>query len=932
MDELIVDFLNEVQESLSTIDNELINLEKDPSNKDAITSVFRILHTIKGTAGFIGLNNLQKIAHSGENILGKIRDGEMPANGVNLSLVFESIDIIRSIVDVIQETSAEPAELNQSFIDRATAAENGQLPPAETAATSATAFPVAAELDLIGDGMSELPEFTSGLNTKSDEGNAAPSAAPASATPFPVAAELDLIGDGMSELPEFTSGVNKKSEDEKSAAPAVAAAAPAIAAPIAQPKEEKPKAAEAGHGVDKAATESIRVRINLLDSLMQGVSELVLTRNQLLQSVKAKNIDPMAIKNPIQRLNILTSELQENIMKTRMQPIGSIWASYPRVIRDLAKDLGKKINLEMDGENTELDKQLIESIKDPLMHMIRNSADHGIEMPQKRIDAGKPEIGTLKLSANHQGGSVVITISDDGAGIGVERIRAKLVEKGIFSEADAAAMTKEQLQLQIFNPGFSTAEKITGVSGRGVGMDVAKSNIEKIGGVILVQSVEGKGTTFTVKVPLTLAIIPVLIVDCDNLKYAIPMLNVQEIIKVTSSSEFHIDEVNGSQMIKLRNGTIPLISLAEKLGKGESDSVNEKFIVVCHIAHFVFGVIVHKVYDIEEIVVKPLCHLLHDLKIYSGVTILGDGNVVMILDPINISSEIFHNNALDNDENKRYGLSEDLMISKMLVFEPHAKGEQRLIPMDMVNRLEEIDVTKIETVLGQNVIQYRDILMKLVSTSPHFVIPESGYIDLIVCGDGYKMIGLMVHNLLDIINHELDNKIIKSDDPETVGAIVVNGKAMEIINLHHYFKVNFGDGAEYELNKAVGASDKNKVLLIDDSAFFRKFIPPVITSAGYDVITVDSVDKAIHCLEDVSNDISIVVTDINMPVKTGLDLVDYIKASEKLLNTPVIALSAFNPDEINRQKEKNSSMMKFDAFIPKTHHSKLIEKIKEFIG
>jgi two-component system chemotaxis sensor kinase CheA len=336
----------------------------------------------------------------------------------------------------------------------------------------------------------------------------------------------------------------------------------------------------------------------------------------------------------------VTSELQEGVMKTRMQPIGNAWAKLPRLVRDLAHELGKKIDLQMLGADTELDRQVLELIKDPLTHMVRNSADHGLESSTDRITAGKSEVGRVTLNAYHEGGHIIIEISDDGRGLNLSRIKQKALENGLTTEADLVAMTDSQIHAFIMKPGFSTAAQVTSVSGRGVGMDVVKTNIERIGGIIEIKSLEGRGSTFVIKIPLTLAIVSALIVECAGERFAVPQISVVELVRVSSESEHKIERINGTLVLRLRDRLLPLVSLKHllKLDGGVDEHERETFVIVAQVGTYAFGIIVDRVFDTEEIVVKPVAPILRNIDMFSGNTILGDGSVIMILDPNGIAS------------------------------------------------------------------------------------------------------------------------------------------------------------------------------------------------------------------------------------------------------------------------------------------------------
>lgn len=422
---------------------------------------------------------------------------------------------------------------------------------------------------------------------------------------------------------------------------------------------------------DKIANQSIRVNVDTLEHLMTMVSELVLTRNQLLE-ISRRNEDS-EFKVPLQRLSNVTAELQEGVMKMRMQPIGNAWQKLPRIVRDLSSELGKQIELEMHGADTELDRQVLDLIKDPLTHMVRNSADHGLETTADRVAAGKPEQGTIRVSAYHEGGHIIICIADNGRGLNTERIKQKAVQNGLVTEADVEKMTEAQIHKFIFAPGFSTAAAVTSVSGRGVGMDVVRTNIDQIGGTIDVKSVPGEGSSFTIKIPLTLAIVSALIVEAAGDRFAIPQLSVVELVRARSNSDHRIERIKDTPVLRLRNKLLPLMHLKKllKIDDGASIDPENGFIVVTQVGSQTFGIVVDGVFHTEEIVVKPMSTKLRHIGMFSGNTILGDGAVIMIIDPNGIAQSLGTAAASQSeigDDNAATRSNSDAQLTSLLVF------------------------------------------------------------------------------------------------------------------------------------------------------------------------------------------------------------------------------------------------------------------------
>src|SRR3954447_4880477 len=596
MDDLLREFLTETGEHLDTVDVELVRFEQDPGNETILRNIFRLVHTIKGTCGFLGLPRLEALVHAAETLMGKFRDG-MPVTSEAVTLILATLDRVKEILAELERTAAEPEGADQDLIVNLE-----QMASAEVSAAPEPARP---------------PPTGGALTYQVLERPLKPGEV-----------SLDALERAFRET-----AVEDAMAQSAPVAPEAPQPPPAKAAPRAQ-EPERADRAEASAEADPSAVskvQTIRVNVDTLEHLMTMVSELVLTRNQLLEI--ARRQDDNSYKVPLQRLSHVTAELQEGVMKTRMQPIGTAWQKLPRVIRDLSSELGKTIELVMQGAETELDRQVLEVIKDPLTHMVRNSADHGIESTADRKAAGQPEKGTIRLNAYHEGGTITIEITDDGRGLDYAAIRRKAAERGIASEAELERMNEAQIAKFIFHPGFSTAKAITAISGRGVGMDVVKTNIELIGGTVEVRSEAGRGTTFTIKIPLTLAIVAALIVSSKDQRFAIPQVAVLELVRVTPQSEHSIERINGTPVLRLRDRLLPIVPLSKVLNLAEEEAVDEGFVVVTQVGRQRFGILVDGVFHTEEIVVKPMSSKLRHIQLFSGNTILGDGAVVLIIDP-----------------------------------------------------------------------------------------------------------------------------------------------------------------------------------------------------------------------------------------------------------------------------------------------------------
>jgi two-component system chemotaxis sensor kinase CheA len=656
---------------------------------------------------------------------------------------------------------------------------------------------------------------------------------------------------------------------------------------------------------------------------MTMVSELVLTRNQLLEI--ARRQDDNRFKVPLQRLSHVTAELQEGVMKTRMQPIGSAWQKLPRIVRDLSAELGKKIELAMEGADTELDRQVLEVIKDPLTHMVRNSADHGIETPLERRAAGKTEKGTIRLSANHEGGTITIEIADDGRGLDLDAIRRKARERGLAGEAELERMSDAQIAKFIFHPGFSTARAVTSVSGRGVGMDVVKTNIELIGGTVDILSVPGRGTTFLIKIPLTLAIVAALIVSAEGQRFAIPQIAVLELVRVKPGSEHAIECINGAPVLRLRERLLPIVPIATVLGSagGEEGNAEDGFVVVTRVGRQCFGILVDGVFHTEEIVVKPMSTKLRHIALFSGNTILGDGAVVLILDPNGIAKTVetgAGRDQLATEETPEREAEDDAELSTLLIFRGGG-ASLKAVPLSLVTRLEEIDAGTIEWIGGRPLLQYRGRLMPLVPACPEIAIPREGMQPLVVFSDGARAMGLAVDEIVDIVEERLDIELA-TDRPELVGSAVIRNRATEIVDVAHYLPLAHDDWARPGRGRAAPAL--RTVLLVDDSPFFRELLTPVLKAAGYRVLAAESADRALSLAASGAR-IDVVVADVEMPGKSGFDLVEALRRQPATQHLPVIALSsAVNPDALGRARK-----LGIVEFVAKFDRSGLVAALAE---
>ncbi|CAL80589.1 Chemotaxis protein cheA [Bradyrhizobium sp. ORS 278] len=896
MDDLLREFLTETSESLDTVDNQLVRFEQEPNNAKILDNIFRLVHTIKGTCGFLGLPRLEALAHAAETLMGKFRDG-MPVTGEAVTLILTTIDRIKDLLAQLEANESEPEGEDRDLISELEAmVERGM------AAMSASAEPIATA------------------------GEAAPPlvpAAPAAPPPAPAVTQGKLIDQtlerplrpGEVSLDELerafretaieTPPAHEKAPEPK---PEPKAAEPKAAAPKAEAKAEpkkaaRPKANADGevHENDKVANQSIRVNVDTLEHLMTMVSELVLTRNQLLEI--ARRNEDTEFKVPLQRLSNVTAELQEGVMKTRMQPIGNAWQKLPRIVRDLATELGKQIELEMHGADTELDRQVLDLIKDPLTHMVRNSADHGLETMAERAASGKAEQGTIRLSAYHEGGHIIICIADNGRGLNTERIKAKALANGLVTEAELEKMTEAQIHKFIFEPGFSTAAAVTSVSGRGVGMDVVRTNIDQIGGTIDIKSVAGEGTSVTIKIPLTLAIVSALIVEAGGDRFAIPQLSVVELVRARANSEHRIERIKDTAVLRLRNKLLPLMHLKKllKIDDGSSTDPENGFIVVTQVGNQTFGIVVDCVFHTEEIVVKPMSTKLRHIDMFSGNTILGDGAVIMIIDPNGIAKALGAAGTASQavaDEHASHHIIGGEQLTSLLVFRA-GTAQPKAVPLALVTRLEEIAADKIEISNGRYMVQYRDQLMPLVQMEG-VSVQTTGSQPILVFADETRAMGLVVDEIIDIVEERLNIQVSGAKDG-ILGSAVIKGQATEVIDVGHFLPMAFAD---WFIRKEMATEAQTQsVLLVDDSPFFRNMLAPVLKSAGYKVRTAASAIEGLATLRS-GHTFDIVVTDIEMPEMNGFEFAETIRADQNLHHLPVIAVSSLvSPAAIERGRQ-----------------------------
>lgn len=809
MDNIVGEFLVESHEGLDQLDRDLVSLEQHQTD-ELLASVFRCIHTIKGTCGFLGFSKLGSVTHIGEDLLSKLRDHELALNSEITTALLSMVDAVRSMLHSIEKTGVDGDEDYSALIATLEDLSAGSrfqrkrvtVPRAKSkeGAGSKAKLPVKKK-PVRKRKKVVMTKSTKKVRTSKRTNGLEFSPLETTEVVAPVAEGVDpnLMGDLLVERGLVESeDVDRAIETQDTGDPRHVGEIL-----VEQGQLESQDVLETLHAQQEtsgrsASDGSIRVGVDLLDKLMNLVGELVLSRNQILQFATTQ--EDRTFLSTTQRLNLITTELQEGVMKTRMQPINNVWSRFPRVIRDLATASGKQIRIEMEGKDTEIDKSIIEAIKDPLTHIIRNCADHGIEKPEQRVAAGKAEQGLVFLRAFHEGGQVNIEISDDGGGIDPAEIKAKAVERGLISPDRAKEMSDREAIGLVFRPGLSTAQKVTSVSGRGVGMDVVKTNIEKIGGTVDIQSKIGEGTTIKLKIPLTLAIIPGLIVKAGGDRYAIPQVSLLELVRLEGEqAEKGIEMVQDAPVYRLRGKLLPLVYLSSELhtgnGSSSDDQENIVNIVVLKADERQFGLVVDEILDTEEIVVKPLSKQLKDIQAFAGVSVMGDGKVALILDVLGLAQrakvlkEVTDRTITDLDQ-ARVAARDD--TTTLLIVGVGETG-RLAVPLVKVARLEDIAADSVEYAGHESVVQYRDEIMPLIWLAQELNYQAGNATErpdrllVVVCVYDGRSIGLIVDHILDIVEESVT--IDKKTSANGIfGSDVIHGHVTDFLDVEGVLK------------------------------------------------------------------------------------------------------------------------------------------------
>lgn len=966
-DEILQGFVEESLEHLSSIENDLLSIEEAGADidEDLVNKVFRAAHSIKGGAGFMGLIAIQELSHATENILGMIRSKELiPTQEIVNTLLIAADQLQAMIEDINNSNDVDIA----SHVTALNAIADGN-----DAEETATEVPIVT------------PEVLEVLATKTQETAVAKeSLGQIEETVIidetTVLAEIAETKQAPS-APEPVVQVAPVIEKEQPTAPAPPQAVPKAPAPSAAPKSAK-------DNTSAKTDTTLRVHVSLLDSLMNLAGELVLSRNQLLQTISSTDIK--TVETVGQRIDLITSELQEAIMLTRMQPIGNVFNKFPRVVRDLSAQLGKTMDLNIIGKDVELDKTIIEAINDPLTHLVRNSVDHGIESAATRRGVGKHETGTITLKAYHEAGQVCIEISDDGKGLDGEALAMSAVSKGLYSQEQIQLMSEKEKVNLIFTPGFSTAEEVTDVSGRGVGMDVVKTNLDQLGGNVDIISQVGVGTTISIKLPLTLAIIPCQIINTCGERYAIPQVNLEELLRIPAAQvKERIERVGDAEVVRLRGNLLPLIRLADVIGLerkfwSEADqcykvdqrdniadrrgiqsalfedsptsitqsskdrdkpdrrhSANSALnIVVVSTGQMKYGLIVDSLQDSEEIVIKPLGVHLQNCKAFAGATIMGDGRIALILDVSNLArmasltSLEGSNRAAEIARAAEDEINAQKDRQSLLIFR-NAEHEQFAIPLNQVERIEKIKRTDIEEVGKHRTMQYRGGSLTLIRVDDvAFVGPLPDVEDLlvIVFNVAGTTVGLLAIGPIDAIEVSINVDEQTLQQTGIMGSTIIDGDTTLLVNVYEMVQTLFPEWYVEKSTTIDGLEAEDfeppTILISEDSNFFRNQVKSYLTEAGYNVIETEDGQEALDVMNERWEEVSLLVTDIEMPNMNGLTLTKEIRKSNVFGDLPIIALTTLSSEE-DKARGKAVGVNEYHIKLDK---ERLMESVHTFIN
>lgn len=928
------EFNQECIDLLDQAEASLLALAKKESLKDHFNAIFRVLHSVKGAAGMSNANELQAEMHTLETFFSQF-EGRETIESTAIDRLLAGIDVARKLLGVeisgsaSSSTMSSDESLNEFIAECREIIQRLNL----TLGTIEKSGPDVEKISLLYRDIHTI-KGSSGLFGFSEMENLAHQAESLleklrSQEEVFTPQHFDNLYITFDFLETMTNTAHDRIKKSSANAPTphLKEASPAIAEKdIPSERTEKTNEPKGNEG-----STSLRVSVDVLDRLMTLVGEMVLVRNQVTQfSTKNDNLDFI---NLSQRLDVVTSEIQAQVMKTRMQPIGTILSKFQRVVRDMAKDLGKKINLEFSGSETELDKALLEAVKDPLMHIVRNACDHAIETPNERLESGKSDVGCIAIKSFHEGGQVVIEVSDNGKGLDKSKILKKAIEKNLITADKINTLSDKDIYNFIFAPGFSTATAITNISGRGVGMDVVKKNIERIGGVVDLETAVGQGTTIRLKIPLTLAIVPAMVVRSGSTSLAIPQVKLVELVRLEKDKQDqHIEFLKDKPVYRLRGQLLPIIDLHVALGNPRTKSLMDEDslnIVVVSGESLTFGIIVDEVQDTADIVVKPLSPLFKALGLYSGATVLGDGSISLILDVTGLlqSHHLVSEEPMDF-EAERTAIHESEEICEFLVVKTASPSKQA-IPLSMVMRMEEFSKDMLERSGDLDVVRYRGSILPILSINKVLGYEESTQlssedkIPVVVTKIGGKYIGLRVNQIVDVIYSNLKVDSFITDREGIFGNIVHQNEVIVVLDIRSALRsVPFVFKDEKSDQHVSGK--RKKILFAEDTEFFRRNVKKLLVQAGYDVVSAEHGKQALSFLDAGADEFDLILSDIEMPEMNGYELARSIRSKKQFDKIPLIALTTrFNERDQLAGKEAG-----FDSYLEKLNGDELLQKIQ----
>ncbi|MEQ9823273.1 MAG: chemotaxis protein CheW [Puniceicoccaceae bacterium] len=969
--ELIEIFVQESKEHLDALEPEILAMETASSDSEGVNTIFRGVHSIKGSSGFFGFDQIAKLSHVMENVMALVREGDLKPTREMVDVFLECTDSLKLMIDdpqnsanvpiedhltklnallepdgagapvagpKVDETVELPAHLQQFVLDPLlikNALSHGHLVfviklfmNKDIKDHGKTPYDYFKEIESLGEFLDANFDFSviSGLDDAlENELVVSFLFTTVMGSPDMITSVFDIPSEQVEEVdlgilkkwlgtdPQKTEPKSRSEEvflevveGEDEVMPASQPSASDTAEPQSKSEEDHKIVASAQaspqtQSVRKKADETIRVNVSLLDDLMNLAGELVLSRNQLIRIAEGSGQEVSGLQGVIQNMNLVTSEMHERVMQTRLQPLGVIFGKFNRIIRDLSNKLGKEIRLEIEGEDVELDKSIVEALSDPLTHLIRNTADHGIETPDEREAAGKPRMGNARLSAKHAGGQVLIEIKDDGRGLDTTKLKRKAIEKGLITPEEAEVMSDRQAFNIIFLPGLSTAEKVSDVSGRGVGMDVVRTNIENLGGFIDIDSERGRGTTISLRLPLTLAIIPAMIVGAGGRRFAIPQVNLEEVVRLGGKNKTEM--VRGTRVLRLRDSLLTLLDLAEVLDieqvEGEAErNKDEGFVLVLHLDNKQYGLIVNDLYDSEEIAVKPLSQYTKDAGCYSGVTIMGDGKVAMILDVAGIAMianlDFGEIEALSEEREQEESLALRSSDSESLLLFRNEGFELFAINLSTVARIEKIKAADIENVGSGEYLNLGGKSIRLVRMHHYMPVahPENSPEELYVLIPKLvaKPMGIIATQIVDTVETvvDLDRETITGTG--ILGSTFINDALVLLVDIYNLFEAV--DPNVFQVGYIDDRFAKLRVMLVENNVFFRNVQQSFLEEIFGEVVVVRNGVEAWEKLNDGSY--HMLITEAELPQMDGLELARRIRNSDRYKHLPIVVTASRN--------------------------------------